>query len=153
MYDSNSHISISSSSSSIPFICTVVHTLIREDFAFLYRIKLYSPKPQTILPKTSIRKTLAFYTGSNCTRSSRKPLTIDSKPQTIDFKPQTIDYQLWYHLLEESEAKTMGRSHKNENWVKPYKRIMTLPSIQNFKTLDLRAFFLYIVQLSHFYPI
>ena len=85
--------------------------------------------------------------GYACLKPPSKRLSIQS--QTV--LARAVNQRLWYDLLEESEGETPGIFHKNENWVKPYKR-MTPPSTQNLKALDLRVFFLICCSTFSFLP-
>jgi len=80
--------------------------------------------------KISIRKT--FDTGSNCTRPSRKPTAL-------------------IPLVGRIREGNWGDVTRMRNEPNLYKK-MTPHSTQNLKALSLRVFFLYDVQLFHFYP-
>ena len=114
---------------------------------------IYPPRAETISNLSTLLTTphlyhrLHTYTGHACLKPPSGRLSIQG--QTVFTK--AANQRLWYHLLGESEGKTLGRSHKNENWAKPYKR-MTPPSTQNLRHWVYGSSFLYFAQLSHSYP-
>jgi len=103
--------------------------------------------PSTLLMTPHLYHRSHIYTGHTCLKSLLGRLSIQG--QTI--LAQAANHRFWY-LLGESERTTPERSHKNELSQNPHKG-MTPPSTQNLKALCLRVFFLYVAQLSHFYPI
>jgi len=102
-------------------------------FSFLHNVRLALKYLTIPLSSESLSSTLIHSPSSGnkrlltCTLIRDKLAWNLSIRKTFDIGSPKLQIWLWYHLLGESEKKTLERSYKNENWAKSYKQI-TLPS-------------------------